>query len=176
MGWVLATAIGLAVVYGMVPYLNETELPVINSFVRVSYGSLHRLAWSLTVAWLIFACVNGYGGPVNKFLSWKAFTPLGRLTYVIYLIHFTYLMVWSARLRKPIYYTNLDHTQFYLGVVFSLNLLAFGISLIVEVPLLNLEKLLFSRFQRPALLSAGILTIVKAQIKAKKIIFYTNAL
>ena len=146
LGWVLATAIGLAVVYGLIPYLNEEEVPVMNSFVRVFYGSFHRLAWSVAVGWLIFACVHGYGGPVNRFLSWKVFTPLSRLTYVVYLVHVNYMFMWSSTLRKPIYYTDLDHVQFYLGVVFGLNLLAFGISLTVEAPLINLEKIIFSSF------------------------------
>ena len=115
-----------------------------NSFVRVFYGSFHRLAWSVAVGWLIFACVHGYGGPVNRFLSWKVFTPLSRLTYVVYLVHLNYLYMWSSTLRKPIYYTDLDHVQFYLGVIFGLNLLSFGISVMVEAPFLNLEKLIFS--------------------------------
>ena len=81
-GWALATAVALAIVYGLMPYLNETQVPQMNSFARVSYGSLHRLAWSIAVGWVIFACVHGYGGPVNRFLSMGAFSPLG-LTYVV---------------------------------------------------------------------------------------------
>ena len=158
-GWTLATAVALAIIYGLVPYLNETEVPEMNSFVRVSYGSLHRLAWSIVVGWLIFACVHGYGGPVNRFLSWKAFVPLSRLTYVVYLIHFTYLMVWSARLRKPIYYTDLDHVQFYLGAVFGLNLLAFAISLTIEAPLMNLEKITFNRFMIGTSVTGNIISL-----------------
>ena len=145
-GWVLATAVGLAVVYGLVPYLDEKQVPEINSFSRVSYGSFNRLAWSIAVGWLIFSCVHGYGGPVNKFLSWRAFTPLSRLTYVVYLVHLNYMFTWKDTLRKPIYYTDLDHVQFYLGVVFGVNLLAFAISVTVEAPFLNLEKLIFSSF------------------------------
>ena len=145
-GWALATAVALAIVYGLVPYLNETEVPEMNSFARVSYGSFNRLAWSIAVGWLIFACVHGYGGPVNRFLSWRAFTPLSRLTYVVYLVHLNYLYMWSAHLRKPVYYSDLDHVQFYLGVLFGVNLLAFGISVMIEAPFLNLEKLIFSSF------------------------------
>lgn len=140
----MATAIGLAIIYGLIPYLNEDEVPVISQFVRISYGSFHRLAWSVAVGWLIFACVHGYGGPVNRILSWRVFIPLSRLTYVIYLVHVNYLLVWTANLRQPIYYTNLDHVQFFLGVIFGVTLLAFGISLTVEIPMLNLEKLIFS--------------------------------
>ena len=62
-----------------------------------------RLAWGFSLAWVIFSCTKvaiessiwsrcsvlcqGYGGPVNDFLSWSAFAPLARLTYCCYLIH-----------------------------------------------------------------------------------------
>lgn len=60
--WFFASLIGLAVLYGMVPYLNEIEVPEMNNVARVSYGSLHRFAWATVVAWIVFACIHGYGG------------------------------------------------------------------------------------------------------------------
>ncbi len=58
-GWILATGMGLAVMYGMVPYTNDVSIP---DAIRVTYGSLHRVAWAVTVSWVIFACTRGYGG------------------------------------------------------------------------------------------------------------------
>ncbi len=29
---------------------------------NASYNAFHRLAWGVALAWLIFACHNGYGG------------------------------------------------------------------------------------------------------------------
>jgi hypothetical protein len=71
-GWTLTIVIGLAVIYGMVPYLNEYEVPEMNDFVRVSYGSLHRIAWASCVAWIIFACIHGYGGTFNYLCTLKS--------------------------------------------------------------------------------------------------------
>ncbi|XP_059352860.1 nose resistant to fluoxetine protein 6-like isoform X2 [Daphnia carinata] len=141
-GWFIASLIGLAVLYGMVPYLNEYEVPDMNDVARVSYGALHRFAWATSVAWIVFACIHGYGGLVNRFLSWKAFIPLARLTYVVYLVHFTYLTVYHGYIRKPYYYTKFTHAEHYFGVIFIVFLMAFAICLTAEVPLLNLEKLL----------------------------------
>lgn len=51
-----------AVIFGMVPYLDETEVPDIDPAITVTYGALHRAAWACAVSWVIFACIRGYGG------------------------------------------------------------------------------------------------------------------
>ena len=61
-GWSAAVAIGLAVVYGLVPLLDPSKVPTINAPTRVIYGAFHRCAWAIAVAWVIFASVQGYGG------------------------------------------------------------------------------------------------------------------
>jgi hypothetical protein len=63
-GWVLATATAIAVLYGadvgkvffvdLSLYTNEAK--------NIAYGGLHRLAWGLSMAWMVWACVKGYGG------------------------------------------------------------------------------------------------------------------
>ena len=52
----------LAVLFGMVPYLNENQMPIINPFVRILYGALHRSVWATAIGWIILACTTGYGG------------------------------------------------------------------------------------------------------------------
>ena len=89
----------------------------------------------------IHFCLKGY---INRFLSWKVFIPLGRLTYVVYLVHQNYLLVYHSYIRKPYYYTKFTHAEHYFGVILMVFFMAFAICLSVEVPLLNLEKLLIS--------------------------------
>ena len=61
-GWIAATTVSLCVVYGMVPYLDESVIPEMNDAIRVTFGAFNRLAWAIAVGWVIFACTNGYGG------------------------------------------------------------------------------------------------------------------
>ncbi|XP_037072333.1 nose resistant to fluoxetine protein 6-like [Pollicipes pollicipes] len=85
-GWIAAFAVGISVVYGMHSYQMPWD-PTPSKAVAVAYGGLHRLAWGLAVSWIIFACVTGYGGVINTFLSYPGFVPLSRLTYAGYLVH-----------------------------------------------------------------------------------------
>ena len=58
----MSVAIILAVIYGLIPYVDENTVPVIDPKISLVYGSLHRTAWALAVAWIVFACTKGYGG------------------------------------------------------------------------------------------------------------------
>ena len=61
-GWALSIATGLAIVYGIYPYTDQSVVPELSPAFNMTYGPLHRVSWALAVAWVIFACINGYGG------------------------------------------------------------------------------------------------------------------
>jgi hypothetical protein len=61
-GWTLSLAVGLAVVYGLSPYVDQSKVPEISFAIKITYGPLHRTAWACVIAWIIFACSRGYGG------------------------------------------------------------------------------------------------------------------
>lgn len=152
----------------MTPYVDRSQVPEISSAVSMTYGPLHRFAWGIAIGWIIFACSRGYGGTdaihyktikaarklitfwmvnqgfVNRILSWKGFVPLGRLTYCVYLIHYDYLNVFYAALRKQYYYTMLGQFTICFGVLLICFGLAFATAVTLEASFLNLEKLFFA--------------------------------
>lgn len=67
------------------------------------YASLSRVAWSLALAYIIYACVHGYGGPVNWFLSLSFWLPLSRLSYAIYILHFPVILISMCSAQVPYY-------------------------------------------------------------------------
>jgi len=64
--WLLAALCNLSVVYGL--YDDVNGYVHLSDVVRSLYASLHRTAWALGVAWVIFACVTGNAGTL-RFLS-----------------------------------------------------------------------------------------------------------
>ena len=68
-GWILSCITILLLLYA--PYVW-----VIGPFHWLSaglYASTSQTIWSLAMFFIIFACVNGHGGFLNTFLSFKAF-------------------------------------------------------------------------------------------------------
>ena len=85
-GWTLSTIIALTIIYFPIPYFNPDNADMSHTAWHSHlYGGVHRYAWGVVISWIIFACVNGNAGAVNKFLSWKVFMPLGRLTFCMYI-------------------------------------------------------------------------------------------
>ena len=144
----IAFAIGCAVVYGTNPWLkkagdihwNHKEIPIA---ARSLYNGLHRVGWGLAVGWVILACVKGAGGPVNTFLSWRAWAPLARMSYVMYLVHRPVIDYYRT---LPSYTVTVNHPMvvYYLLWVLSVSALIAYICVIgFEMPLTHMEKMLF---------------------------------
>ncbi|KAF0290421.1 Nose resistant to fluoxetine protein 6 [Amphibalanus amphitrite] len=114
-GWVAAFAIGISVIFGMIGY--QMPWQEFSKAVAVSYGGLNRTAWGVAVGWVIFACVTGYGGPINTFLSYPGFIPLSRLTYAGYLIHINVLTLVDGSVKSTVYVDSYRFTYHLLAHV-----------------------------------------------------------
>lgn len=82
-------------------------------------------------------------GFIHRFLSWKLFLPFSRMSYAVYLVHFNFMRVYISHLRKPFYFTELIFGTTYLGILVISFFISFVISVVVEMPFLNSDKLLF---------------------------------
>uniref|UniRef100_A0A914W9K1 Nose resistant-to-fluoxetine protein N-terminal domain-containing protein n=1 Tax=Plectus sambesii TaxID=2011161 RepID=A0A914W9K1_9BILA len=117
--WALSFAMMLTVVFGLYDYMGGAEIPL---FWRAMYTAFSKTAWGLSLAWIIFSCYYGYGGPINSFMSWNIWIPLGRLTYCAYLLHATVAAFVVATQKQPLHFSGfLDHAihQLLPTVVFS---------------------------------------------------------
>ena len=141
-GWLVAFGTGFAVIYGLnFPKLGEQPL---SEAANIIYGGFHRLAWAMAVGWVVFACARGYGGWINTFLSWNAFKPLSRISFIIYLVHIRMETLVIGMYPSVISINVTLAVIFYLAVLGYSALLSAALFVLVELPWLNTEKFLFS--------------------------------
>merc|ERR550532_1359539 len=100
------------------------------------FDSVDKVLWGACVAWVIFACATGNGGFINSILAWKAWAPLSRLTYGVYLVHLVVLSTLTGNLRRPLYVDEWTSTTLFLAVTVLSFLSAFVFSMLIEAPTL----------------------------------------
>ncbi|XP_063728872.1 nose resistant to fluoxetine protein 6-like [Symsagittifera roscoffensis] len=139
LGWLAYTVVSMSVLYGLYG-VAQGHFP--SKFMSAVYNAFGRVGWSISVSWLIWACMYGYAGFINSFLSMRLWIPLARVTYMTYLIHvlviqYIYLTADSTFNYTPITYA----VQFCSNIV-----LAFGFGfiavLMLESPIVGIEKIL----------------------------------
>lgn len=87
------------VVFGNYPMVQPEIRPTNVEYAL--YASLGPIAWAIALSYIIFACVHGYGGPVNWFLSLSIWQPLSRLNYALYIVHYPVLTIVMGGAKTP---------------------------------------------------------------------------
>ncbi|XP_037919271.1 nose resistant to fluoxetine protein 6-like isoform X1 [Hermetia illucens] len=152
-GWICCILLMIVLIFG--PYQMQQYLGEQNRVANALYGSLAKFAWGLAIVWIVFACVQGYGGLVNEFLSYPLWQLLGRLTYAIYLIHPPVQVTTAALARMSVFYTNFVAIQNIwrdLGIILTISIV---LALVFESPMIALEKLLVRKNHRSEVKTNG---------------------
>ena len=139
-GWCLATGSALVVIYCL--YDHHTDGTTLSMVASGFYVSYNRTVWSLSLSWQVVACASGQRGPVNFVLSWKLWTPLGRLTFAAYLIHPLIIYAYQLPLMIPIHFTDITLIYMFVSHFIFSYLFEYIVSTVVEAPIMCLEKLL----------------------------------
>lgn len=136
-GWVIATTVGMSVVYGL-QGLYHGHFTLAESIV---YESLSRFAWGVALAWVVFACKEGFGGWVNDILSWRAWLPLSRVTYSAYLLHPIVIYIFLGNLKSSMMASLWLQPVYFVGYFVLSYGAAFMMALFIEFPFGNMEKI-----------------------------------
>lgn len=145
LGWAVSLLICLTIIYS--PY-SEKGNHIFSNSESAAYHALHRTGWGIVICWIVFACATGHGGWINEVLSWKAFIPLGRLTYCAYLIHPIIMLNYNMSRRQLIYFNIYEVIYMFLPNLVMSYGVAFILSLAFESPMMGLEKALLKRDRR----------------------------
>lgn len=136
----------LTVVFGLFHYFRGHQLPL---FWRAAYSSLSKPAWALGLTWIVGSCYYGYGGPINRFMSWNIWVPLGKLSYCAYLVHYPIITYVFALEKNPMYFSSIWQIlyNYFVPVVAITGVFALLLAALVEVPVgkVRLKRLYFER-------------------------------
>ncbi|CAH0581534.1 unnamed protein product [Chrysodeixis includens] len=135
--WVLALSLSTFILYAG----HATRLEV-DQIVANFYNSFIRPLWALFVASLIYMCINGYGGPINWFLSLSFWKIHSRLSFAIYLLHQGLMMAVNAWSISPNYFSVKTLTYKYLSHYTFVFIVAFLVVLTIDAPFSTLFKLI----------------------------------
>ena len=143
-GWVFSLVGAILVVFGLYHFHHNPGTTLSRVGSRL-YVATSRTVWSLSLAWLVVACASGRGGWVNAILSSKLWAPLGRLSYSAYLIHpIVFIVFWGNQLSS-IPFTDFLTIYVYLSSLLLTYGMSYIVSMIVEAPMMQLEKVILGR-------------------------------
>ncbi|KAH8342868.1 hypothetical protein KR059_000974, partial [Drosophila kikkawai] len=148
-GWLLCLAMIFTSLFAMFPYAKLLG-PSPTVLEGALYYTLTRIGWPLALCWVVFTCVQGYGGLANSFLSSPLWQPLSRLSYSAYVWHIFIQEVNHRRVRSNIYFSDYDvMCGFWATFGFTL-VMSYVMYVVVEAPLGGLEGLLMPSRRSPA--------------------------
>jgi peptidoglycan/LPS O-acetylase OafA/YrhL len=143
-GWTLSMIAIFGIVFGQYR-LQQFDYSPPSNLGDATYEALRRVTWSLSVAWLILASINGYGGIIDKFLSLPIWLPISKLSYTIYLIHLPLQLIELASVKTPQYFDDFQAIHKFWGDFGLTFLISWIWSLAFEYPILNLTTIFLKK-------------------------------
>ncbi|XP_047991968.1 O-acyltransferase like protein-like isoform X2 [Leguminivora glycinivorella] len=106
--------------------------------------ALVRPAWAVALCWLIVACVNGYAGPINWFLSLNLWKFVARISYAMYIFHYPMQFIMVGANIMPVYF-HFETVFIYLAsdVAYAV-IVAIAMCVLVDAPFSTLIRRLMA--------------------------------
>ena len=143
-GWLSSALVACLIVYGVYEYGTVPASAEQSRSVAVIYAAMNRPVWAMCLAWVVIACVHGYGGFIDTLLSWRFWIPLSRLTYCCYLVSIDTQVFFYASLRSVPYFDQTNAVYQFLATLYVVVAVATVFSLAFESPMMALEKIIFA--------------------------------
>ncbi|XP_050744608.1 nose resistant to fluoxetine protein 6 isoform X2 [Drosophila biarmipes] len=139
-GWILCLAMIFTSIFALYPS-GKWSAPPLPTVEESVYYTLTRVGWPLAMCWVVFACMQGYGGLANSLLSTPLWQPLSRLSYSVFIWHMFVQEVNSRNVRTSTYFSNYRvMLNFWSDFGISL-VMSYVLYLIIEAPIGGLDAL-----------------------------------
>ncbi|CAS00642.1 Protein CBG27179 [Caenorhabditis briggsae] len=114
---------------------------------KATANVLTRAVWSLCLIWIIVSTQMKWAGPIGHFLEHPFWRPFGKLSYCAFIVHHMALYFLFNMEEHAPRYVSFWHEYFHytVPIVIYSYFVAFFLSLIVEVPMIRLDKMILDK-------------------------------
>ncbi|KAH8337676.1 hypothetical protein KR074_006562 [Drosophila pseudoananassae] len=134
LGWILSLAMLFTSIFALYP-AGKLDSPPMSILAESFYYTLTRVGWPLAICWIVFACMQGYGGLANSFLSSPLWQPFSRLSYSMFIWHMFVQEVNIRNTRTNTYFSNYQVMLHFWEDFGFILVMSYFLYLIVEAPL-----------------------------------------
>ncbi|XP_025830740.1 nose resistant to fluoxetine protein 6 [Agrilus planipennis] len=139
--WIIFPCINLYIIFGIWGRNLSVEYAAF-------FMGFSRTFWGVGLAWLFIACCTNHGGTVDKFLSFRGWVPLSKLTYSAYLIN-PLIMTMFYGTTGSSQHVSLSGMLFDVCATWLCTFfLSLWFSMLFESPYISLTKLVLQRSVR----------------------------
>ncbi|RWS30147.1 Nose resistant to fluoxetine protein 6-like protein, partial [Leptotrombidium deliense] len=159
--WIILPSASLYAMFSTYRWNNYLESSQPSLFTTITFAALQRSLWCIGIAWITFTCAVGRGSIVNDFLSANVFVPFSRLSFCVFLMHLSPILLrafsvkftrnWDDHTFVSIAHFSMQRIHFCfcfqlswaaMNVILS-TLAAFALYTLFEAPFQRLEKMVF---------------------------------
>ncbi|KAL6448100.1 hypothetical protein ACFW04_000259 [Cataglyphis niger] len=133
-GWSISLITMASIIFGL---FGNSFGPVLSAL----YMALSHSGWAICLAWILIACVSGYGGIAAHLLSWKYLYPFSRLTYCAYLVHPALLRAMMLHTESSLHLSHSLMAFLFFGVVLASFAASLFLCLFFEAPVVSLLRI-----------------------------------
>jgi len=141
---ILPAVLCVPVVYGTYKIWHNHPFSELETLL---YQMFSRTAWSIGIALIIYSCNQSSNEfmqkSANKFLSWHGWDPIVKLTFAAYLIHYVVLDYMMGTMRTSYLFSDPMYMILFMAATTISYSIALVMTLCVELPMINIVKLLF---------------------------------
>ncbi|GBM36607.1 Nose resistant to fluoxetine protein 6 [Araneus ventricosus] len=140
--WIICLVTLSSIIFGLHSYRDGQEM---HRGLAIFYAAVHRQAWAIALAWMIYACCAGQGGMINSLFTWKGFIPMERLCYLAYMLHIPLMYYQGGVQRERMFMGHYNQIMCFLSYATLSFVLASVCYLFFQVPYEVLEGLIFNK-------------------------------
>ncbi|XP_050428678.1 nose resistant to fluoxetine protein 6-like [Adelges cooleyi] len=142
-GTFVVTVVGMWIqLYGAIFYQRHRPY---NALEHALYATFHHFSWTLISVWISICCFTTGYGPLAKVFSNRFMVTLGKLSYHVFMVNLTVMLMSSATQRLPVHWSFKSLVDAWIYDSIRTYLMAAALYLIVDAPFSDIIRIAFGR-------------------------------